>query len=206
MAVKNRVAADGPTRRDAAWLIARALATPAGIALAAEFPLAAQEAEGGMHSQAPPEPDRWRDYQPKFFSAPDFAALQAFASILIPTDDTPGAREAHVAEFTDFVVNAAAEYAPEMQNQWRDAMRWLASNGFTGAPMAQQEALVAAMAAPEEDPHKSHPGYRVFRLIKEMTVRSYYTSRAGLIGNLNYQGYAYLTAFPGCDHPEHQKA
>jgi len=32
------------------------------------------------------------DYEPAFFNKDDFAALDAFTAILIPTDDTPGAR------------------------------------------------------------------------------------------------------------------
>jgi hypothetical protein len=43
-------------------------------------------------------------------------------------------------------------------------------------------------------------------LIKDMTVRAFYTSRVGLIDVLEYKGNAYLTQFPGCTHSEHQKA
>jgi hypothetical protein len=43
----------------------------------------------------------------------------------------------------------------------------------------------------------------VYRLIKEMAVHAFYTSRVGLVDVLEYKGLAYLTEFPGCNHPEH---
>ncbi len=190
------------TRRDAAWLVARA-ATAAGGALFLSDWLQAAHTE---HSSAPPEPDRWSAYQPQFFSPADFQSLEAYASILIPTDSTPGAREAHVAPFIDFVVNAASEYAPEVQAEWRQAMAWLASRHFADASAEDQLALVRAMSAPERDPSQPHDGFPAYRLIKEMTVRAFYTSRAGLIENLEYKGNAYLTAFPPCGHAEHHRS
>ena len=186
------------TRRGVAWLIARAVAVVGGEAFFADWLRAA-------HSDAPPEQDRWTSYQPKFFSGEEFRTLDAFTAILIPTDETPGALEAHVAPFIDFVVDAAAVYAPETQRQWRDAMSWLRSQSFATLSRERQLALVTQMAEPERDPSKSNEGYPAYRLIKEMTVRAFYTSRVGLIDVLEYQGNAYLTEFPACTHPEHHK-
>jgi hypothetical protein len=100
-------------------------------------------------------------------------------------------------------VNAAAEFAPETQDHWRAAMLWLRSNNFGQLSSQDQLALITAAAAPEFDPSLSHPGFPTYRLIKEMTVRAFYTSRVGLIDVLEYQGIAYLTEFPACTHPEH---
>jgi hypothetical protein len=157
------------------------------------------------HAHAPPEPDRFRSYAPKFFSPEEFRTLDAFTNVLIPTDDTPGAREAHVAPFIDFVVNAAAEYAPEMQKKWRDALGWLVQKRFADLPAPEQLTLVSSMAEPERDRSLSHEGFPAYRLIKDMTVRAFYTSRVGLIDVLQYQGIAYLQEFPACTHPEHRK-
>src|SRR5271169_4442927 len=43
-------------------------------------------------------------YQPQFFSASEFAVVEQLADIIIPADGTPGAKEAGVAEFIDFMV------------------------------------------------------------------------------------------------------
>src|SRR5260370_37235377 len=106
------------TRRELAWAIGlsnRLRAAPQAHA---------------THSHATADPDRWKSYQPKFFSTEEFRMLDAFTAILIPTDDTPGAQEAHVAHFIDFVIDAAAEHAPEMQAEWRRAMDWLRTQDF----------------------------------------------------------------------------
>lgn len=150
------------------------------------------------HLHAPPEPDRWSNYQPQFFSQADFRTLEQFTEILIPTDDTPGAREAHVARFIDFVVFSAAEFAPETQQQWRQALDMLRENSFAAASAGGQVSIVKQMS----DPHDA--GFPTFHLIKDLTVYAFYTSRTGLIDNLQYKGLAYLTEFPGCSHPEHQ--
>jgi hypothetical protein len=93
-----------------------------------------------------------------------------------------------VAHYIDFVVNAAGEYAPEMQKEWKGAVAWLADKKVDAA-------FVGGLA-------ENFPPYR---LIKQMTVFAFYTSRAGLVGDLGYQGIAYLKEFPECNHPEHRR-
>jgi hypothetical protein len=158
------------------------------------------------HAQglAPPEPPLLRDYKPRFFDAADFAALQAFTEMLIPTDETPGAREAHCAHFIDFVLDASSEAAPDAQRQWREAMRALKEAGFHAASPAEREAIVAAMARPERERGATHPAYFAYRLIKQQNTFAFYTSRAGLIEALDYKGNTYNATFPACDHPEHR--
>jgi hypothetical protein len=153
---------------------------------------------------APPEPPLLRDYKPKFFDATDFAALQAFTEILIPSDETPGAREAHCAHFIDFVLDASREAAPQTVGQWRAAMRALKDAGFHAASPGDREAIVAAMAKPERERGASHPAYFVYRLVKQQNTFAFYTSRAGLIEALDYKGNTYNATFPACDHSEHR--
>ncbi len=163
-----------------------------------------QAAEVHTHSPAPPEPPLLRDYKPQFFDAQDFYALQAFTEILIPTDDTPGAREARCAHFIDFVLQASTEAAPATQKQWRDAMAALRAAGFHDADGAGRAALVEAMSLPERDPAAKHPAYAAYRLIKQQNTFAFYTSRAGMIEALDYRGNSYNPTFPACTHPEHR--
>lgn len=175
------------TRRGLVTLTTKALATAAG----ADF-------FSGWMRAAPPEP-------PKFFTPAEFSMLQSFTEILIPSDETPGAREAQVAHYIDFVVDAAAEYAPETQQDWRTAMAWLAGAHFGALSATEKHTLIEQMAAPERDRSLKHDGFATYRLMKQMTVFAFYTSRAGLVENLEYKGNAYLTAFPACTHPEHRR-
>jgi hypothetical protein len=129
---------------------------------------------------------------PKFFPPEDFEALEAFTEILIPKDDTPGAREARCASYIDFVLQSSDNPGP-----WRAAMATLKTAGFHAADAKGREAIVAKLAEP------SHPDHSVFQLIKQQTAFAFYTSRAGMIDTLDYRGNSYNVTFPACDHPEH---
>ncbi len=156
------------------------------------------------HALAPPQPDLLRDYQPKFFPASDFEALAAFTEILIPTDETAGAREAHCAHFIDFVLQAS-DSAPQTQRNWRKAMDALRIAGFHAADANGRVALVTEMARPETEAGAQHAAYLAYRLIKQQTAFAFYTSRAGMIEALDYRGNSYNLSFPACTHPEHQR-
>jgi hypothetical protein len=190
------------SRRRLLALTASALALPG----ARDFFGAWLEAAPQQHAAhwQPPEPPLLRDYQPKFFAAADFAALQAYTEILIPTDETPGAREARCAHFIDFLLHASEGPAPDVAARWRAAMRTLRGAGFHAADAAGRMALVEAMSKPERERGAVHPAYSVYRLIKQQNTFAFYTSRAGMIEALDYRGNSFNAAFPACDHPEHQ--
>ena len=188
------------TRRDVLELAMKAAALPGATRFLSEWWQAGQAAHPrGLH--APPQPPFLREHKPAFFSADDFAALEAFAAILIPTDDTPGAREALCAHYIDFVLQAADQ---PLQSQWRRAMAALKEAGFHAAAEDARLALIAAMARPEADRTASHQLYPVFRLIKQHATFAFYTSRAGIIDTLDYRGNTFNAVFPACTHPEHQ--
>jgi gluconate 2-dehydrogenase gamma chain len=192
-----------PTRRDLMDLALRAAALPGAAEFFSEWLRAADEHSHSSGPAAPPEPPLLSNYKPQFFGPEDFEALEAFTEILIPTDDTPGARQAHCAHYIDFVLQAAAEYAPQMQRQWRDALSALKQAGFHAADAQGRAALVAAMSKPERERGASHPAYSAYRLIKQQTAFAFYTSRAGMIEALEYKGNSYNATFPACNHPEH---
>lgn len=179
-------------------------------AAAAALPGAFEFLSPWLHAQthdqhyAPPDPGLLRDYQPKFFDKEDFAALEAFTAILIPTDDTPGAREARCASFIDFLLQASEKVDANMGRQWRRAMQALRDAGFHAADAAGRETLVAAMARPEQERGAMHPAYFAYRLIKQQNTFAFFTSRQGLIETLDYRGNSFNVSFPACDHPEHR--
>ena len=188
------------TRRDLLEMAVRAAALPGAAQFFAAWLAAGRAAQRA--AQAPPQPPFLRDYTPRFFSREDFQALQSFTEILIPTDDTPGAREARCAHYIDFVLQAAE---PGMQQQWSDALNALQTAGFHTADPEQRVAMIADMAKPENDRSASHPLHPVFRLIKQQNTFAFYTSRAGMIEALDYRGNTYNLTFPACTHPEHHR-
>lgn len=190
-------------RREMLELVARAASIPAASAFFSAWLKAvpAHTAHGG--SDAPPMPDLLKNYQPTFFSAEDFQALEAFTEILIPRDEDPGARDAHCAHFIDFVLQNSGE-VPTTQAAWRKAMSAIKSTGFYTADAQKRVELVGEMARPEMDHDSKHPAYFAYRMIKRQTVFAFYTSRTGMIDVLNYKGNSYNPTFPACTHPEHQ--
>jgi hypothetical protein len=189
------------SRRDFVDLAVRAAALPGAAEFFSAWARAATQHEHNS-STAPPEPPLLRDYQPKFFAAEDFEALQSFTEILIPADDTPGAREAHCAHYIDFVLQAS-DSVPSIQKQWRAAMLALKDAGFHSADTKGREALMEAISKPERDRSASHPAYSAYRLIKQENTFAFFTSRAGMIETLDYKGNSYNAEFPACTHPEH---
>jgi hypothetical protein len=188
------------TRRRLLRLTAYAATLPGAIDFLAPW----LHAAGHDQHYAPPDPGRLRDYRPKFFDAGDFAALEAFTAILIPTDDTPGAREAKCAHFIDFLLDASTGFDVRLQQQMRAAMAALKDAGFHAADAAGREALVAAMARPERERGATHPAYFAYRLLKQQNTFAFYTSRQGMIECLDYRGNSFNVEFPACDHPEHR--
>ncbi|MBV8834331.1 MAG: gluconate 2-dehydrogenase subunit 3 family protein [Acidobacteriaceae bacterium] len=191
------------TRRSLLDVAVRIAATPLGAEFFARWIRAAQDHMHAAGLQAPPEPDMFKNYQPVFFPAEDFAALQSITSILIPTDEYPGAREAHCAEFIDFVLAASTGHEGKTQEDWRSALAALREAGFHRANAEERERIVAEISRPEREPHTHHPAYFAYRLIKKENTFAFFTSREGMIGTLDYRGNSYNAAFPPCDHPEH---
>jgi len=150
-------------------------------------------------------------YVPQFFKPGEFKTVELLAQMIIPADDKPGAKEAKVANYIDFVVFSAREFEPSLQREWMDGLVVLDRESqkqfgkvFRMASMAERENLLTEMSLPERDPGARHEGYEFFRLVKNMTVEGFYTSRIGLIDVLDFQGMNYMSEFPGCTHPEHQ--
>lgn len=190
-------------RRELLALAARAAALPGGAEFMTAW-LKAAETHKHAASSAPPEPALLRDYKPKFFDAADFEVLQAFTEILIPTDETPGAQEAHCAHYIDFLLQAS-DGVRAVQKQWRAALATLRESGFRAADKPGRERLVAEMSAPERDRSLKHAGFGVYQLIKQQNAFAFYTSRAGMIETLDYRGNSYNLTFPACEHPEHHR-
>jgi hypothetical protein len=193
------------SRRTLLESVVRISSLPAGMAFFSTWTRAAQQHEHGSGSADAKDISELADYQPQFFAPADFAALQAFTEILIPTDETPGAREAHCAHFIDFVLHSSNGHAEATQKEWRAAIAALKEAGFHAAAPERRRALVAEMAQPEHDPSARHPAFGAYRLIKRENTFAFYTARAGCIDALDYRGNSINLRFPACTHPEHQR-
>ncbi len=141
---------------------------------------------------------------PLFFSAEEYAALERLTELILPSDGTPGAREAGAAEFVDFMVGSD----PSVQYRFRYGLTWLDTRArrdhgrpFTKLAEAEQVALLEPLAYEARHRPGDDEGRAFFKLIREYTVMGFYTSRIGL-EQLDYPGLKIYAESPGCPHPD----
>ena len=163
------------------------------------------------HMRSMQEAEDTAPYVPRFFNSQEFLNIEILTEMILPRDEKPGAKDARVADYIDFLVFSSAEFEPVMQTEWKDGLALLErlsqkefGDDFGKISDEQRTRLLTAMSLPESDPNAKHEGFAFFRLAKEATVEGFYTSRVGLMEALEYKGLTYLSSFPGCTHPEHQ--
>jgi gluconate 2-dehydrogenase gamma chain len=138
-----------------------------------------------------------------------FAELEAIAARIIPSDDTPGAREAGVVWFMDFALTSfAAEQASVFTDGLAQLQREVAaahagSTSFASLTEAQQDALLTRMQEGE-----------FFGTVRFATIAGMF-SLPKYGGNANYVGweligqehvFEFTPPFGWYDHPDNQRA
>jgi gluconate 2-dehydrogenase gamma chain len=148
-------------------------------------------------------------YRPQFFTAAEYAMVERLTEIIIPSDETPGAKEAGVAEFIDFMVATD----PEPQYPFRVGLTWLnahaeQTNGkrFVELTPEQQTSLLEPLGFKDKARPGVESGVRFFNLMREFTVTGFYTSEIGFKA-LDNPALKFYAESPECPHkgdPEHE--
>lgn len=196
------MANQSPDRREVLLLLGK-------VAALSQFPGFSRWMCAGQHEHATAPPKRAEKYEPLFFSPGEFATVDIVAEHIIPADTSPGAQEAGVAEFIDFLV----AHDPDLQYPFRSGLAWLDAFAFekNGAAFAKlpsnvQVALLRKLAYRAEQSPTEVQGQDFFALMRKHTVIGFYTSRIGL-EELDYPGLRLYSASPECPHkddPEHK--
>lgn len=147
-------------------------------------------------------------YQPAFFTAQEYALVKRLNDIIIPSDETPGAREAGVAEFIDLMTSRDAE----LQRKFRAGLIWLDRHSsalyrkpFLQLAADQQTAILEPLAYKKKSRPGEESGREFFAAIREYTIMGFYTSEIGL-RELDFPGFRFYAESPACPHtddPEH---
>jgi hypothetical protein len=164
------------TRRDALKIAAAIAAAPA---------LHAQHEHGGTVQIA---------NAPKkiYLLKPDEMKLaERLADLIIPRSDTPGAVDAGVTHFMDWTASKDTSIAKRL----RAGLAQLKAKKFLELKPEAQVAMLQDMET-KNDPF--------FKLIKDLTVDGFYSSKEGLMQDLGWNANTYVREFKGCTHPEHQ--
>ncbi|MEZ5351442.1 MAG: gluconate 2-dehydrogenase subunit 3 family protein [Bryobacteraceae bacterium] len=152
---------------------------------------------------------------PSYFSKADLETVTCLAGLIIPKTDTPGAVEAGVPAYIDFVVakNKQAQGLFKRGLAWLDtAAKRKGKTRFAELDEAAQMAILQPLSDAADTVALPPPGYRraappkmkpeaaFFRAIKGLTADGYYTSEIGLMRELGYNGNTALAGFPTCTH------
>jgi hypothetical protein len=142
-------------------------------------------------------------YLPQYFTAPEYALVETLTALIIPSDDTPGAREAGVAEFVDFMV----AHDDEQRGPMRSGLAWLNQHcernfgkQFIEVSPEQQRALLEPLAYQAKFRAGEEPGREFFRRLRELTIMGFYSSRIGY-EELDNPSLRLYPQSPACPHP-----
>ena len=120
----------------------------------------------------------------RFFTPQQAAVFDAFAAQIIPTDNTPGAREANVAHFTDYVLSTIDS---DQQKPVKDAFKALQTQVTKSVPGAISFAVLTSaqqieiMKAMEKTPE--------FGILRGFVITGFFGSPALGGGNKNEVGW-----------------
>jgi len=125
---------------------------------------------------------RPESYQPQFFSTSEYALIERLTELIIPSDTTPGAKEAGVAEFVDFMVahDTERQYPMRLGITWLNAhCERLFGKAFLALSGAQQVSVLEPLAHKAKHREGEEDGRKFFSAIKELTVMGFYTTEIG---------------------------
>jgi len=149
------------------------------------------------------------EYHPHFFTPSEYAMVERLTEIIIPSDKTPGAKEAGVAEFIDFMV----ANDPEHQYPFRLGLGWLNAHcertlgkKFLELSAEQQNSILEPLGFKDKARAGEEDGRTFFSLVREFTVTGFYTSEIGYkeLDNPALKSYAESPECPHKDDPEHK--
>ena len=144
----------------------------------------------------------------KFFTPEQDELVTVLAELIIPETDTPGARAAKVNEHIDVVLG---DETAEVQQDFLDGLRWIDNqsrqrfgSAFLEVSAEQQTELLTLVSKTGPVEPELLPGRLFFGNIRRRTVFAYYTSKAGILEELDYKGKTPLPEWVGCIHSQHR--
>jgi hypothetical protein len=169
----------------------------ASISATCAFPFSADELFGQEHVHPAPGPaPAAGPFRPKFFTEDEVRLISRISDLIIPPTHTAGAVAAGVPQYIDSVVAGNSA----MQKRFRAALPQFGDDFLTKAE-ADQIAMLQPLCEAADAGH-AQPGSlaELFHEIKSLTCDGYYTSQAGLVQELGYNGNTARESFPVCVH------
>ena len=139
-------------------------------------------------------------YMPKFFTPQEYRTVEMLAELILPSDQGPGAKEAGVAEFIDFMVQNDSS----LHDPFLSGLAWLGGAAgsqrlFAGLPRAEQTQILDRLAYKNYQRADEKAGQEFFKLARQYAVMGFYTTKIGLEA-LDFPGLRFYGTSPGCNH------
>ena len=149
------------------------------------------------------------DWKPIFFSAEQDEFLVALSDVMIPTTETPGAKQALVNRYLDLLF--AAE-TPSVQQKFLASLRCIDDESrrvygkrFVGLTNDEQVEVLIPMAYPSQGDEwmssSTNPAQEHFSRLKSSITDAYYTSEIGMQA-LGWDGAFAHGEYEGCQAEE----
>ena len=162
--------------------------------------LAAEALDAQHQHPAVSSPGAPKDYRPRFFSETEYQAVSELCELLIPADDSPGARDAGVPWYIDTVLLYSDA---SRQTNWRHNLKAIDQaaqtqfgNTFVSCPPEQRVKIMEMLAKNEGDPQT--PLEQFFADFKPTTIEAFSLSEVAMKHYFGYRGNTELSDFPGC--------
>jgi gluconate 2-dehydrogenase gamma chain len=141
-------------------------------------------------------------FEAKFFTPHEYATVRVLVDMIIPRDERSGsATDAGVPEFMDFMMIDQ----PVSQVAMRGGLGWLDRECLGRFDKPFVECSDAERSSVLDDiawPHKARPefshGVAFFNSFRDLTASGFFTSRMGMIDDLQYMGNRYVPKWTGC--------
>jgi hypothetical protein len=188
------------------------LKTSATVLGAAVLPLAAtdplpgesQAAQGAPDTPQPPKAAEVKS-DARFFTPAQHALVEELSETIIPADSHSGGAKA--AKVADYIEQTVRESTDDQQKAiWREGLRLIESmsqhyNGKSFVAASTEEKIAVLKVLSDNEHMTELPEVQLFRELKRLTVRGYYTSKIGIHDELEYKGNRILMEYVGCDDP-----
>ena len=140
-------------------------------------------------------------YQPKIYTAHEFATVTALVDEIIPKDATSGpATEAGVPEFMDTML----DLEPNMRTAHRGGLAWLDhecrrryTRDFVSCTVVERHAVLDDIAYPAKAKPEFSSGVAWFNSFRDFTCTGFFTSEMG-VTDIGYLGNVPVMQWDGC--------
>src|SRR5271156_1053401 len=125
-----------------------------------------------------------------FFTPSQHALVEELSETIIPADSHSGGAKA--AKVADFIEETIRESTVDQQKAlWREGLRLMESmsqhyNGKPFVAATAEERFLVLKVLSDNEQMTELPEVRLFRELKHLTVRGYYTSKIGIHDELEY--------------------